>query len=301
MRSRHKQVLGEVILLRDGPARTCATAALGAVLIKVSALDVTLATDGDNHRLVGNHVLGREIPTLVINFGTAGIAITLPNVFELGFDDAALQYIRIEHRFQVVDELHQLVVFGHDFVALQAGEALETHIEDGAGLHLAQLEALDELATGHFRVARTADELDNLVEVVERNQQTFQDVGALLGFGQLVFGAANDDFGAMLDKIMNELLQVQRHRAAFDEAHVIDTERALQLRVLVEVIEDHAGHGVALEVVHDAHAIAVRLVAHVRNALNLLVVDKRGGFLNHRRLIHHVGNFGNDNLLLAGF
>ena len=178
---------------------------------------------------------------------------------------------------------------------------MEAHVENGAGLHLAQLETLNELATGYFGVARAADELNNLVQMVEGNEQAFQDVGPLLGFGQLVLGAANDDFGAVLHKVVDELLQVQRHRAALHEAHVVHAKRTLQLRILVEVIKHHAGHGVALEVVHDAHAVAVRLVAHIRNALNLLVVDERGGLLNHRRLVHHVGNLGDDDLLLAGF
>ena len=122
-----------------------------------------------------------------------------------------------------------------------------------------------------------------------------------LGFGQLVTCAAHNDFGPVLNKILDELLQVQRHRPALDEAHVVDTKRALQLGLFVQVVEHHAGHGVALQVVNNAHAVAVRLVAHVRNAVDDLVVDERRGFLNHRRLVHHVGNLGDDDLLLAGF
>ena len=126
-------------------------------------------------------------------------------------------------------------------------------------------------------------------------------MGTFLGLGQLVSGPADDDFGPMLDKVLNELLEVQRHRTALHKTHVVDPEGALQLRVLVEVIEHHAGHGIALEVVDDAHSVAVRLVAHIRNTLNLLVVNERGGLLNHRGLVHHIGNFGNNDLFLAGF
>ena len=301
VRGGHEQVLRKVVLLRDGPTRAGPAPALGPVLVEIGALDVAFARDGDDHRLVGNHVLGREIAALVVDFGAAAVAVPLPDIFQLGFDDAALQYVRIEHRFQVVDKLHQLVVLGHNLVALQAGEALQAHIENGAGLNFAELEALDELATSHLRVARAANKLYNLVQMVEGNEQAFEYVGTLLGFSQLVPGAPNDDFGAVLHKVMNELLQVQRHRAALHQAHIINTKRTLQLRVLVKVVEHHAGHGVALEVVHNAHAVAVRLVAHVRNALDFLVVNQRGGFLNHRRLVHHIGNFGDDDLLLAGF
>ena len=300
MRGGHEQVLGEVILLGGRPARTHTAAALGAVFVEVGALDVALAADGDDHRLVGNHVLGGEVAAHVVYFGAAGVAVALLDFLQLSFDDAALQVFRLQHRLEVVNQAHQLLVLGHDFVAFQAREALQTHVEDGAGLNLAQRKSLDELPAGHLPVARAANEGNHLVEVVEGDEQTFQDVGALLRFGQLVAGAAHHHLGAVLHEVLNQLLEVERHRASLHQADVVDAERALQLRVLKQVVEHHAGHGVAPQVVHDAHAVAVAFVAHVGNALNLLVVDERGGLLNHRRLVHHVGNFGDDNLLLAG-
>ena len=227
MRGGHEQVLGEVVFFGDGPPRALPAAALGAVLVQVGALDVPLAADGDDHGLVGNHVLGRKVAALVVDVGAAAVAVALADVLQLGFDDAALQLVRRQHGVQVVHQAHQLLVLGHDFVALEAGEALQAHVENGTGLHLAQGEALDELPAGHFGVARTADEGDDFVEVVEGDEQALKDVGPLLGLGQLVLRAAHDDLGAVLDEVVDELLQVQRHRPAFHQADVVDAERAL--------------------------------------------------------------------------
>ena len=97
MRGGYEQMLGEVVLFRDSTPRARPAAALGPVLVEVGALDVAFAGNGNNHGLVGNHVLGREITALIVDFGATGVAETVPNIFKLGFDDAALQHVRSQH------------------------------------------------------------------------------------------------------------------------------------------------------------------------------------------------------------
>ena len=52
--------------------------------------------------------------------------------------------------------------------------------------------------------------------------------------------------------------------------------------------------GVALQFDDDAVALAVALVADVGNALDALVAHQLGHLLDHRRLVHLVGNLGDD-------
>ena len=59
-----------------------------------------------------------------------------------------------------------------------------------------------------------ADDPDHLVEVVERDAQPFEDVGARLGLAQLELGATADDFAAELDELLDELEEVQHLRPA---------------------------------------------------------------------------------------
>ena len=47
----------------------------------------------------------------------------------------------------MVNQTHQLVILSHNFITLQTSKALKAHIENGAGLNLAQGKAFDELTT----------------------------------------------------------------------------------------------------------------------------------------------------------
>ena len=91
--------------------------------------------------------------------------------------------------------------------------------------------------------------------------------------------------------------QAQLARLAVDDGQHDDAEADLQLRVLVEVVEDHFGLLAALQLEHDAHAVAVALVADFGDAFDLLLVDQRGGVLDQPRLVHLVGNLGDDDVL----
>ena len=65
----------------------------------------------------------------------------------------------------------------------------------------------------------------------------------------------------------------------------------------VELVEHDVGHRVALQLDHDAIAVAVGLVAQVGDALDLLLAHQFGDALDHRRLVHLIGNLGDDDRL----
>jgi hypothetical protein len=76
-------------------------------------------------------------------------------------------------------------------------------------------------------------------------------------------------------------------------------ERRLHRRVLVQLVEHHARDGVALELDHDAHAVAVRLVAQRRDPLDLALAVQLGDLLDEARLVDLVGQLGDDDLRLV--
>jgi hypothetical protein len=78
--------------------------------------------------------------------------------------------------------------------------------------------------------------------------------------------------------------QAQLARLAVDDRQHDDAEADLQLRVLVEVVEHHLGLLAALQLEHDAHAVAVALIAHFGNAFDLFLVHQRGDLLDQRDL-----------------
>ena len=99
-------------------------------------------------------------------------------------------------------------------------------------------------------------------------------------------------------KSLQRFDQGQRARLAVDDRQHDHAEGLLQLGVLVEIVEHHLRLFAALELDHDAHAVAVRLIAHVGDAFDLLVLNQVGNALDGLGLIHLVGNVGDYDLLL---
>ena len=140
---------------------------------------------------------------------------------------------------------------------------------------------------------RPPDQRDDLVEQVERLDQTTQDVRALLGLAQPVSGPPDDDLDLVRDVVAQELGEIERTRNPVDQRQHVGAERLLQLCVLVEVVEDDLCDGVALEHQDQAHAGAARgLVADVGDAGELAFLDQVGDPLGKVVRVHLVRQFG---------
>ena len=180
--------------------------------------------------------------------------------------------------FQVLgDPALDLGQFVQDLLLLHAGEALQLQFDDRLRLLLAELERGDQAFAGFARRLGGADEADHFVQVVQRLLEAEQDVLALARLAQLVLGAPADHFDAVVDEVLDAVDQAQLARLAVDDRQHDDAEADLQLRVLVQVVEHDFGLLAALQLEHDAHAVAVALVANVGDAFDLLFVDQRGG------------------------
>ncbi len=167
---------------------------------------------------------------------------------------------------------------------------------------VAQFPGLRHQARFRFcRVRRMTDQLDNRIDIRQRNRQTFKDMGAIARFAQFKNGAARHDFTTMTHEGFQNLLQGHDLRLALMQRHHVDAEGDLQLRQRVEVVQHHFRYRVALHFDYDAHAVFVGLVAQRADAFDTLVFDQLGDFLNQARFVDLIGNFVNDDSLAAGF
>ena len=147
---------------------------------------------------------------------------------------------------------------------------------------------------------RAPDQRDDLVQRVERLDQTAQDVGALLRLAQPVGRTPDDDLDLVRHVVPDELGQVQRARHAVDQREHVGAERLLQLGVLVEVVQHDLRHGVALE--HEDQAqtgTAARLVADVGDSGELALADQLGAALGQVVGVHLVRQLGHDQAACA--
>ena len=223
----------------------------------------------------------------------------------------------------VGDLLAELLQFVAHLVAAERGEPLQAKIEDGAGLllgeaigplgrHLVarigdQLDQRDHVlrrpVAGHQllarrgRVGRFADHGDDLVDIGDGDGQSDQNMGAVAGLAQQELDAAADHLLAELGEGADHVLERELLGLAADQRHHVAAEGGLQRREAVELVQHHIGHGVALQLDDDAHALAVGLVANIGDAFDPLLAHQLGDLLDHRRLVHLIGDLGDDQRL----
>src|SRR2546422_318473 len=301
-RGDNEEVLDEVCLGRAAPDPAAPAAALRAVEGHGIPLDVALVRDGDHHVLFDDQVLDRDGGGLVHDPRAPLVAVLLAQRAQLVGDDLRDLALVGEDGAVAHDRLLGLGVLRDDLVALETGQALEAHVEDGLRLELREREGRHQALARGGGVDGGADDADRLVQVLDRDLEASQDVEPLLGLAQIVDRAADDDLAAVLQEHLQRVLQAEQLRPPLDDRQHVHAERFLQRRVLVELVQQHLGDRVALELDHDAHAVAVGLVAQAvpRDAVELPLAHQLGDLPDETRLVHLVRDLGHDDGRAAG-
>ena len=198
------------------------------------ALEVAGVRDGDGDLLVGDEVFELELGGLVEDLGAALVAVILADGFEFLDDDGAELFLRGEDGFVLGDVVADFAELVQQLVDGELGEAIELQFEDGVDLAVAEGEGgvdqrggidavlrwieldagegliadgdpavgeeLEEVFAGVGAGGGSANDFDDVVEVVERDLVAEQDVLALAGLAQEEGGAAADDVLAVLDE-----------------------------------------------------------------------------------------------------
>ena len=87
---------------------------------------------------------------------------------------------------------------------------------------------LHQSLAGRVRVAAGPDDLDDLVDVSQGDQKTFDNVGSLAGLLQLVRCPASDHHLAVLNKEPQHLLERQHPGPSVDKGQIDDREAVLK-------------------------------------------------------------------------
>ena len=185
-------------------------------------------------------------------------------------------------------------MFVLDFLALERSQAAQREIEDRLRLQLRQPELLHQAGPRALGVLRSANQLDNRVQILQRDEQAVEDVQARLSFLQFESRAAREHNLAMLEERHQHLQQRHLLGPALVDAEQDDAVALLHLGQLVELVEDYARLGVALEFDDGAHAVAIGLVADVADTLDAFLVHELGHPIEHASFVHLVGDFAND-------
>jgi hypothetical protein len=161
----------------------------------------------------------------------------------------------------------------------------------------AQLEASHQGRAGCGRVLGAADDGDHLVQVVEGGDEALEDVRSRLGLGQIVGGAARHHFASELDEVLQRVPEREQQGPPRHQRQHVHPEGGLERRELVELVEDHISRRFPLQLDHHPNPRPIRLVAQIADAVDPPLPHQLGDPLDQGRLVHHVGDLGDDDAL----
>ena len=116
----------------------------------------------------------------------------------------------------------QLFIFGMEFLLLNVGELCETHIDDGFRLQFVQREAVHQSFNRRLRIFGGANDVNDFVNVVGGNDESFKDMCSFLCFAQVELGASNDDVVAVFHEVLDTVLQGEEFRTTVNQSDAID-------------------------------------------------------------------------------
>ena len=163
------------------------------------AFDKIVLRQCDQHLLLENDIFVVRAAAVWQNLRSAAIAKFLFQLQDVGLDHLQDFFGMRQQVAQVEDTRHQLLIFSLDLGALEGGQSPQLHVENSLRLHFAQIEARHQPCAGLIHAFRRADERNHLVQELQGDAQTFEDVGAFFGLAQLEARTAGQDFLPVLD------------------------------------------------------------------------------------------------------
>ncbi len=235
-----------------------AAAALHPVLLRRQALDVAVARQHHDHRLVRDQIDRIDLLGALDDLGAArarrarragagalalGVAVLVADLDQLVADDLHEQGVVGEDGFEPGDLRGQLAVLALDLLALESGQPLQAHVEDRAGLPFA--EVVWPAARGLDLGLGPAAAAQERGEAVER-------LGHERVLGGVGIGRAADDRDDAIDRVdrdaealddlaaLHRLAQLEARATGHDLAAVIDErhQRVAQRQQLRAAVDD---------------------------------------------------------------
>ena len=270
VRGRSEHGLHEVLVLRRHRADALAAAPLGAVLTDGQALDIAAVGQRKDALLLFDKILHVDLIDNVLYLGAALVAVLIAQRDKLIFQNALDKLGVGKQALEISDFLFKLLVLKLQLLAVESLKRDKAHITYRLRLNVAQAEALHQILLRV--VVAGADDVDDLVDIVLRDEQAFQQMSALLGLAQIVARAADDDVLLEGQVLVDNVAQGQYLRLTLiiHERQHIYREAGLQRSLREQPVQHDLRVCVALELNDHAHTVAVALVAQVGNALKAL-------------------------------
>src|SRR5258708_26922994 len=245
----------------------------------------------DGHVDVGDQVFELDLFDALDNFRAARVGIIFLDFAQLLGDYGLQFFLTAQNFFQLSDQRLNLLQLLDNFLALHLRQAVQLQIEDGLCLAFREIPGLHQSFARFLGRFAFADQLNDVVQMLERFSEAEQNVFALFGFAQLELRAPPHDFDAMLDEQLQQRQQAQFARLPINDRQQDHSERFLHLRELEEMVQNDFRLFAALYFYDDAHAFAFGFIATAGTSFDPFGLHQLGNALNQARLIDLIRNF----------
>ena len=180
---------------------------------------------------------------------------------------------------------------------LEPTQIAQAKVEDCVGLPLVELEPSHQR---RLRLVLLTDDADDLVDVEEGLEIALEHLEPAHDTRQTVPAAAKEDLEPVRHEGAEHVTQPHDPRYAAGVEHVhVEPEPDLEIGGAEELLhQELVGHGARARDQDEAHLLG-RLVAHVAQERQLLLVQELGNTLDQPTLRHLPGDLGDHDLVLA--
>ena len=191
----------------------------------------------------------------------------------------------------------QLCIFRIDFFLFQTLQTAQLHFQNRLCLQIRQAEAFHQSLL--CIIIACADNSDYLVNVVNRNPQTLQNMRSFFRLIQIKACSSGNNIFLMLQVFRKHLLQIQNNRLAIHQCKHICTEGFLQGCIFIQLVQNDICIIVLLDINDNLDIIPGGGIVQIADALYALFLRQLADFFQQTQLIDHIRNFSDDNTFSA--
>ena len=297
---------------------------LHTILARSSALDVATMAESDDHAVIGNEILNRDLSFIRKNRAAARCRVLFFDLKEFIFDNRKHALLTSEDIEKVRNLFKDRVILSLDLIPLHRSELIEAELEDGIYLTIREdifislnawlatnqdpkcLSGLEgkvvsfDLLARFITVLRITDHLDEVIKVAQCEKISLQVLGALFRLLKKVAGSANNDLTAVLNEGIQRIKETQLLGTTLVNREHVNSKRGLHCSELKELVHHNLRTGVALQSNLDA-SIVSRKVTHTRDIEQDFFANEFGNSDLQSRTVHPMRNLANHDLGRTSF
>ena len=230
----NKEILDKIVLFERDALNTLAAALLRTINLNRNALYVTCVSNGNNHILFSDKILDIQVlNVLVRDLRTTLVSVAVGNLTELISNNSQNLFLVSEKILVVGNIKPELGNLVNKILTSKTGEAAQTHLKDCLALNLIQAKTLVHALLCLSIILRAADDVDNLIDVINCGQKAFQNVDTLLCLIQVKLSTTAYNINLVINVVTKNLAKRKGTRNTINQGQVNDAKVGLKLSLLV--------------------------------------------------------------------